>query len=135
MIEFQDNSIIAQMGVPDMRIPIQYALTYPERYESPVSQLDFKKYPHLTFYDPDYKTFQCIDICRDAIRRGGVYPAAANGANEAAVALFLNDKIAYYDIPFIVREAMEHAPQCDTITLDDIFDADRAARDFVLQHS
>ncbi|MBE6817646.1 MAG: 1-deoxy-D-xylulose-5-phosphate reductoisomerase [Ruminococcaceae bacterium] len=133
MIEFQDNSIIAQMGVPDMRIPIQYALTYPERYESPVEQLSFAQYPKLTFFEPDYKTFLCIDICRDAIRRAGVFPAAANGANEAAVQLFLDDKIAYYDIPFAVREAMENAPQKSSVTLEDIFEADRAAREFVLE--
>ena len=133
MIEFQDNSIIAQMGVPDMRIPIQYALTYPERYESPVAQLSFADYPKLTFYEPDYNTFKCIDICRDAIRRGGVYPAAANGANEAAVAAFLQDKIAFYEIPFVVRDAMEHAPQIEKTTIEDIFAADKAARNYVIE--
>ena len=134
MIEFQDNSIIAQMGVPDMRIPIQYALTYPERYPSPVSQLSFKDYSKLTFFEPDYNTFKCINICRDAIKKGGVYPAAANGANEAAVSLFLNDKIRFYEIPFVVREAMEKAPQIKDISLDDIFEADKTARNYVLEH-
>ena len=134
MIEFQDNSIIAQLGVPDMRIPIQYALTYPERYASPVSQLDFKDYSKLTFFEPDYNTFKCIDICRDAIKKGGVYPAAANGANEAAVSLFLNDKIRFYEIPTVVREAMEQASKIDNMSLNDIFNADKAARNYVLEH-
>ena len=134
MIEFQDNSIIAQMGVPDMRIPIQYALTYPERFESPVSTLSFADYPKLTFYEPDYNTFKCIDICRDAIQKGGVYPAAANGANEAAVKLFLEDKIRFYEIPLVVREAMERAPQASNITLEDIFAADKQAREYVLEN-
>ena len=132
MIEFCDNSIIAQLGVPDMRIPIQYALTYPERYASPVAQLSFKDYSSLTFFEPDYHTFKCIDICRDAIRRGGVYPAAANGANEAAVALFLKDKIAFYEIPFVVREAMEKAGNAASPALEDIFEADKRARAYVL---
>ncbi|MBR2589445.1 MAG: 1-deoxy-D-xylulose-5-phosphate reductoisomerase [Clostridia bacterium] len=132
MIEFNDNSIIAQLGVPDMRIPIQYALTYPERYASPVAQLSFKDYSTLTFFEPDYNTFKCIDICRDAIKKGGVYPAAANGANEAAVKLFLEDKIDFYDIAFVVREAMQKAQAKRNITIDDIFDADKCARECVL---
>ena len=131
MIEFNDNSIIAQMGVPDMRIPIQFALTYPERFASPVKQLSFKDYSSLTFFEPDYNTFKCIDICRDAIKKGGVYPAAANGANEAAVEMFLNDKCKFFEIPFVVREAMENAPAVKNITLEDIFEADKNAREFV----
>ena len=117
-----------------MRIPIQYALTYPERFESPVSTLSFADYPKLTFYEPDYNTFKCIDICRDAIQKGGVYPAAANGANEAAVKLFLEDKIRFYEIPLVVREAMERAPQASNITLEDIFAADKQAREYVLEN-
>lgn len=131
MIEFNDNSIIAQMGVPDMRIPIQYALTYPERFASPVKQLSFKDYSSLTFFEPDYNTFKCIDICRDAIKKGGVYPAAANGANEAAVEMFLNDKCKFFEIPFVVREAMEKAPYIEKVTINDIFEADKNAREFV----
>ena len=131
MIEFNDNSIIAQMGVPDMRIPIQYALTYPERFASPVKQLSFKDYSTLTFFEPDYNTFKCIDICRDAIKKGGVYPAAANGANEAAVEMFLNDKCRFFEIPFVVREAMQRASELESIKLDDIFEADKNAREYV----
>ncbi|MDQ9888862.1 1-deoxy-D-xylulose-5-phosphate reductoisomerase, partial [Acinetobacter pittii] len=71
-----DNSVIAQLGVPDMRIPIQYALTYPDRFESPVAQLSLADYGKLTFYEPDYETFKCINVCKDAIRLGGVHPAA-----------------------------------------------------------
>lgn len=131
MIEFEDNSIIAQLGVPDMRIPIQFALTYPERYPSPVKQLNFSDYSKLTFFEPDYNTFKCIDICKDAIKLGGVYPAAANGANEAAVELFLNDKINFYEIPAVVREAMSGAETIKNITINDIFKADKLARERV----
>ena len=131
MIEFEDNSIIAQLGVPDMRIPIQYALTYPERFASPVKQLSFADYHSLTFYEPDYDTFKSIGICKDAISRGGVYPAAANGANEAAVEMFLMDKCRFYEIPFVVREAMEHAKEVSNVTLGDIFEADKTAREYV----
>lgn len=131
LIEFNDNSILAQLGVPDMRIPIQYALTYPERYESPVKQLSFADCSNLTFFEPDYETFKCIKICKDAITKGGLYPAAANGANEAAVDLFLNDKIEFYQIPELVRPAMENALDKKNISTEDIFEADKKAREYV----
>lgn len=131
LIEFNDNSVLAQLGVPDMRIPIQYALTYPERCVSPVKELDLALCAKLTFYEPDYNTFKCINICKDAITRGGLHPAAANSANEEAVSLFLNDKIAFCDIAPLVREAMENAAQKEKITLEDIFETDKNAREFV----
>ena len=80
MVEFVDNSVIAQLGVPDMRVPIQYALTYPDRYESPAAQLRLEDWKNLTFEEPDYNTFTCIDLCKQAITKGGIYPAAANAA-------------------------------------------------------
>ncbi len=131
LIEFNDNSILAQLGVPDMRIPIQYALTFPERFESPVKQLSFADCSNLTCFEPDYNTFKCIKICKDAITKGGLYPAAANGANEAAVDLFLNDKIDFYQIPELVRPAMESAMDKKAISTDDIFEADKKAREYV----
>ena len=131
LIEFNDNSILAQLGVPDMRIPIQYALTYPERYESPVKQLSFADCSNLTFFEPDYEPFKCIKICKDAITKGGLYPAAANGANEAAVDLFLNDKIEFYQIPELVRPAMENALDKKDISTEDIFEVDKKAREYV----
>ena len=131
LIEYNDNSVIAQLGVPDMRIPIQYALTYPERYESPVRKLNLWEYHNLTFYKPDYDTFRCINICRDAITKGGLYPCTANGANEMANYLFRQGKIGFLDIADTVEKAVEAAPKCDAYTLEDVLEADRQARIFV----
>lgn len=132
-IAYQDNSVIAQLGVPDMRIPIQYALTYPQRLPSPVQELALVDYGKLTFYAPDYDTFRCINVCKDAIAAGGLRPAAANGANEESVRLFLNGKIKFTDIAVLNRAAMEACPQVADYTLDDVLQADRAARDYVIE--
>ena len=132
-VQFSDNSIIAQLGVPDMRIPIQYALTYPRRLPSPVQELSLVDYGKLTFYAPDYDTFRCINVCKDAIAAGGLRPAAANGANEESVRLFLNGKIKFTDIAVLNRAAMEACPQVADYTLDDVLQADRAARDYVIE--
>lgn len=132
-IAYQDNSVIAQLGVPDMRIPIQYALTYPRRLPSPVQELSLVDYGKLTFYAPDYDTFRCINVCKDAIAAGGLRPAAANGANEESVRLFLNGKIKFTDIAVLNRAAMEACPQVADYTLDDVLQADRAARDYVIE--
>ena len=132
-IAYQDNSVIAQLGVPDMRIPIQYALTYPQRLPSPVQELSLVDYGKLTFYAPDYDTFRCINVCKDAITAGGLRPAAANGANEESVRLFLNGKIKFTDIAVLNQAAMEACPQVADYTLDDVLQADRAARDYVIE--
>lgn len=132
LIEYVDNSVIAQLGVPDMRIPIQYALTYPERVPSPVQELSLTEYGNLSFYKPDYETFRCINICREAINRGGLCPAAANSANEEAVKLFLAGKIKFTDIPVLVEQAMNRAPEKQEYTLEDVFEVDRSSRVFVL---
>lgn len=132
-IAYQDNSIISQLGVPDMRIPIQYALTYPRRLPSPVQELSLVDYGKLTFYAPDYDTFRCINVCKDAIAAGGLRPAAANGANEESVRLFLNGKIKFTDIAVLNRAAMEACPQVADYTLNDVLQADRAARDYVIE--
>lgn len=132
-IAYQDNSVIAQLGVPDMRIPIQYALTYPQRLPSPVQELSLVDFGKLTFYAPDYDTFRCINVCKDAIAAGGLRPAAANGANEESVRLFLNGKIKFTDIAVLNRAAMEACPQVADYTLDDVLQADRAARDYVIE--
>ncbi len=132
MIEYTDYSVIAQLGVPDMRIPIQYALTWPKRYPSPVKQLCLTDYEKLSFYPPDYQTFQCLNVCKNAIQRGGLAPAAANGANEAAVKLFLNHEISFTDIGNLVGRAMENQANVAHISsVDDILQADKAAREFV----
>ena len=131
LIEYNDNSVIAQLGVPDMRIPIQYALTYPERFESPVKKLNLWDYTNLTFYKPDYDTFRCINLCREAITRGGLYPCIANGANEMANELFRQGKIGFLEIADLVSYAMEHAENTAGGSLEAILEADKAARRLV----
>ena len=131
LIEYNDNSVIAQLGVPDMRIPIQYALTYPERFESPVKKLNLWDYPNLTFYKPDYDTFRCINLCREAITRGGLYPCIANGANEMANELFREGKIGFLRIADLVSYAMENAENTVGGSLEAILEADRNARELV----
>ena len=132
-IVYKDNSMIAQLGVPDMRIPIQYALTYPEREPSPVQELSLSDYGKLTFFEPDYETFKCINVCKNAIEMGGLHPAAANGANEESVKLFLNGKIKFTDIAYLNNEAMLNAPKKKIFTLDDVLETDRKAREFVIE--
>ena len=132
-VEYDDNSVIAQLGLPDMRIPIQYSLTYPERYESPVGELDLASLGKLTFFEPDYDTFRCINICREAIDRGGLYPAAVNGANEQANLLFRNGKIGFLDIAKKVEAILPYVPKKDVYTLDDVLEIDRFAREFVMK--
>ncbi len=130
-IVYQDNSVIAQLGVPDMRIPIQYALTYPEREPSPVAPLSLAEYGKLTFFEPDYDTFKCINVCKNAIAKGGLHPAAANGANEESVKLFLQGKIKFTDIAYLNEEAMLKAADVKDFTLADVLEADKQAREFV----
>ena len=132
-IVYQDNSMIAQLGVPDMRIPIQYALTYPEREPSPVKELSLTDYGKLTFFEPDYDTFKCINVCKKAIELGGLHPASANGANEESVKLFLNGKIKFTDIAYLNNEAMKNAPEKENFTLEDVLEADRKAREYVIE--
>lgn len=131
LIEYNDNSVIAQLGVPDMRIPIQYALTYPERFESPVKKLNLWEHPNLTFYKPDYDTFRCINLCREAITRGGLYPCIANGANEMANELFREGKIGFLEIADMVSFAMEKAENTVGGSLEAILAADENARALV----
>lgn len=132
-IVYQDNSMIAQLGVPDMRIPIQYALTYPDRKPSPVRELSLADYGKLTFFEPDYETFKCIHVCKKAIDMGGLHPAAANGANEESVRLFLGGKIKFTDIAYLNNEAMLNASDKKDFSLGDVLEADRAAREYVIE--
>ncbi|MBQ9994181.1 MAG: 1-deoxy-D-xylulose-5-phosphate reductoisomerase, partial [Clostridia bacterium] len=130
-VEFCDCSVIAQLGLPDMRIPIQYAISYPDRAPSPAKPLDLFEIGEMHFARPDTETFRCLEICREAMRRGGLAPAAANGANEKAVELFLKDKIAFLDIAELVGEAMERQPKVDSYTIEDVIAADEAAKRYV----
>ncbi len=131
LIEYNDNSVIAQLGVPDMRIPIQYALTYPERYPSPVKRLSLREYGSLTFYEPDYGTFRCLGLCREAISRGGLHPCAVNGANEAANELFRKGEIGFLEIADKVQLVTEAIKNKSDYTLEDVFECDRLSRQLV----
>ena len=130
-VEFSDGAVIGQLGTPDMCLPIQYALTYPDRGELCCERLSLADVGTMTFAKPDMQTFPCLKICIDAINEGGLKPAAANGANEEAVALFLNGKIKFLDIPRLVKAAADKQEKVDSYTLEDVFEADRRARETV----
>ncbi len=131
-VEFCDGSVIAQMGVPDMRIPIQYALLYPNRPESGVKRLGLTDYGTLSFSKPDIDTFECLKICINAAQKADTTaPAIANAANEAAVARFLKGEIGFLDIAKLVGDAVKSIGICKVNSLDDILSADAAARKFV----
>ena len=129
-VEFADGALITQLGIPDMKLPIQYALTYPERFECDERTLSLSDLGKLTFYKPDYDTFPCLSAALFAINRGGLCPSALNGANEEAVALFLNGKIGFNDIGTLTRAAAENESGGITC-VEDIYNADKRAREFV----
>ena len=131
MVEFVDGAVMAQMGTPDMRLPIQLALTYPERLESPVEGLDLLRCGSLSFSQPDLENFPCLALAYACAKRGGTACPAMNGANEEAVALFLADKIGFYDIYDLVSRAVEAVPFVENPTLEQILEADRLAREAV----
>ena len=131
LIEYDDFSVIAQLGVPDMKIPIQYALTYPDRTACDVKRLSLSSVRNLSFYEPDEDTFKCLSACKTAISKGGLYPTYANGANEKAVELFFDGKIKFNDIGRIVLASVEEIKNNMTeYTIDDIYAADAVARNF-----
>ncbi len=131
LIEYDDNSVIAQLGHPDMRLPIQFAITYPERFPSPEKQLDLWEVGNLSFYKPDYENFPCMNICRDAITKGGLYPAAVNCANEEANLLFRQGKISFNAIPELISLASEYTAKKQNFTLQDVLDTDVLMREKV----
>lgn len=130
-VEFEDGSVIAQMGNPDMRLPIQYALTYPERVPCKVPPLDLPRKHNLTFFAPDEEAFPTLGLARRAAAARGNLGAIMNGANEAAVELFLHDKIPFYRIPELVQAAMDDVEYLPEITIEDVLASDRAAREIV----
>ena len=134
LIEYTDHSVIAQLGVPDMRIPIQYALTYPARVPGVVPELDFTTLKMLTFDVADEETFRCLAACKKAIKKGGLGPCAANGANEEAVKLFLEDKIGFLDIGRLVEAVVDSDRFGGDYTLADVYACDKMARAFVRSH-
>ena len=128
MVEFTDGAVMAQMGTPDMRLPIQLALTFPERMACPVDALDLTACPPLTFSKPDEEVFPCLSLARACASAGGTACPAMNGANEEAVARFLRDEIGFYDIYRLVSRAVEKVPFVKEPDLEQILSADRAAR-------
>ncbi|MCC8129017.1 MAG: 1-deoxy-D-xylulose-5-phosphate reductoisomerase [Clostridiales bacterium] len=133
MVEYCDNAVLAQMGVPDMRLPIEYALTYPRRCAAVAGELDLLHCPPLTFAELDYDTFRCLPLALRAARQPGSACAILNGANEAAVALFLQDRIRFLEIADLVEYAMDSVPVGPADTLEQILDADAAARNAVAE--
>ena len=134
MVEFCDGAVMAQMGSPDMRLPIQLAFTYPERRECIVEPLDLLTCGALTFCAPDMEAFPCLALARECARRGGTACAVLNGANEAAVAMFLRGEIGFYDIYERVKAAVDSVPLIQKPTLAEILEADRQARAAVTGH-
>ncbi len=130
-VEYKDFAVIAQLGVPDMKIPIQYSLLYPERVECPTKPLSLTDYGTLTFAEPDSKTFKCLGAAIEAISRGGAYPCLVNSANEEAVRAFLNDEIQFVQIGEIVSSVLEKFPYTEIKCYEDVTAADKAAREYV----
>lgn len=131
-VEYKDFSIIAQLGMPDMKIPIQYALLYPKRLPSPAKRLSLTECGALTFEKPDYATFECLSACILAIKKGGIYPCVVNAANEAAVEQFLNGKVSFLKISELVIKTMEKFPYSEPNSYSDIENADKAAREYAI---
>lgn len=131
LVEWKDGAVLAQLGVPDMKIPIQYALTFPKRVNFVSEPLDLTKVSQMTFLPPDRETFGCLATCEQAINMGGLYPAAVNGANEEAVNLFLNDKIDFLDIAELSRQMLRESFEKTYTSAAEIFEADRKARKLV----
>ena len=128
MVQFRDGSIKAQLGIPTMETPIQYAFTYPDRIESQLPRLDFSNYPNLTFEKPDRETFRCLDLAYRAIERGGNMPCVMNAANEVAVSRFINGEIGFLDIADYAERAMQEAHYIANPSLDDLLLTDKTIR-------
>ena len=128
MVQFEDGSMIAQMGVPDMKLPIQVALAYPGRIKNTFKRLDFMQYPSLSFEKPDKETFANLTLAYTAIEQGGVIPTALNAANEVVVAAFLNEEIGFLTMSDIVEQTMSKTPTIKNPTLEDFFATDQESR-------
>ena len=131
MVEYEDGAVIAQLGIPDMKVPIQYALTYPKRLKNSFPKLNFFEHNELTFEKPDLKVFRCLALAFEAINIGGTMPAVLNGANEAAVALFLEGRIGFNDIPALIEKTMGAYTVKYDYSLEDVLEADSFAREYV----
>ena len=129
-VEYEDGAIVAQLGEPDMRVPIQYALTYPKRIKNPFPRVDFTQRNNLTFDKPDMETFKCLSLAYRALKTGGTLPAVLNGANEVAVARFLKGEIGFLDIPELIEQTMDAYTVKYEYTLEDLLEADAWAKDY-----
>ena len=129
-VEYEDGAIVAQLGEPDMRVPIQYALTYPKRVKNPFPRVDFTKRNNLTFDKPDMETFKCLSLAYRALKTGGTLPAVLNGANEVAVARFLKGDIGFLQIPELIEQTMDAYTVKYEYTLEDLLEADAWAKDY-----
>ncbi|MGN0134450.1 MAG: 1-deoxy-D-xylulose-5-phosphate reductoisomerase [Anaerotignum sp.] len=134
-VEYEDGAIIAQMGEPDMRVPIQYALTYPKRVKNPFPRVDFAQRSNLTFDKPDMDTFKCLSLAYRALKTGGTLPAVLNGANEVAVARFLKGEISFLQIPALIEQTMDAYTVKYEYTLEDLLEADAWAKAYAKQVS
>ncbi len=135
MVEFIDGSVKAQMGVPDMKVPIQYALTYPERYGNDFKKIDFLQTGNLEFGKPDFETFRCLKLAFDSIENGGTYPTVLNAANEVAVDLFLNGRIGFTDIPDLIEAELDNHVSVINYELQDLVKIDKLTRINVLNRN
>ena len=140
MVSYSDGSVIAQLSVPDMRIPIQYAISYPDRFENSVEKLDFCKLGTMSFFEPDLKTFECLNLAMEVAKLGGVFPCVMNAANEEAVRLFLDKKIKFLEIAELVKKAVDRQQKLQennfnnnfkNICLTDIFETDKKTREYI----
>lgn len=134
LVQFEDGSIKAQLGLPDMRLPIQYALAYPQRLKSEFPRFDFMQYPSFTFEKPDRETFRCLDLAYFALEKGGNMPCILNAANEIAVNLFLQDKIRFVDIPELIENCMAKSVYVPCPSLDDYLSTDKETRQLAARH-
>jgi 1-deoxy-D-xylulose-5-phosphate reductoisomerase len=130
MVQFQDGSIKAQMGLPDMKLPIQYAMAFPQRIQNDFPRYDFKKVHTLTFEEPDLRTFRNLALAQEALHRGGNLPCILNAANEIAVFAFLRNRINFLDMTAVIEKTMEQVPFIERPTLQQYFDSDGEARSF-----
>jgi len=131
LVEFNDGSVKAQLGIPDMQIPIQYAITYPERISSEVKALNLAEIGKLTFFQPDFDKFECLKLAYDVMDLGGTYPVVLNASNEIAVDLFLKKKIRFLDIPYLIKKTLDKNNNHCEMNLDNILAIDKWSRDFV----
>ena len=130
MVQFEDGSIKAQMGLPDMKLPIQYALAFPRRIKNDFPRYDFRKVSTLTFEEPDVKTFRNLGLAIEALNKGGNLPCIMNAANEIAVYAFLRNRINFLDMTNVIEKTMERIPFIGNPTLEEYFDSDGEARNF-----